>query len=297
LDGRREQRTGTGWTADVNDAPACLTVRVPAPGGPVSVRVWPAVDGATARRPVLVACHGWTDSGEVFGPVAQALGRHWTVIAADAPGHGDTPWTSAPEYAVPDHVAGLVAVVDALPQVDRHRAPVVAYGHSMGALTATRLAAARPDVVVHLVLEDPARTTPRRSPSVPVMRAWLRGLQATDHAGRVGYLLREHPDWPADERDPWARSKAQADPRPLDGPVDWGESVPVLLAEVGCPVTILRGEPSRGGLVSRTGAARCAAVCAGGAEVVELDTGHNPRREARAEVMAVLARVLHGFDR
>ncbi|HET9657692.1 MAG TPA: alpha/beta fold hydrolase [Kineosporiaceae bacterium] len=250
------------------------------------------MDVPSAPRPVLLACHGWTDSGEVFGPVAQALDGHWTVIAPDAPGHGDSPWTPAPVYCVPDHVTGLAAVVDALPHVDRHRAPVVAYGHSLGALSAARLAAARSGVVAHLILEDPARTTPRRAPSVPLMRTWLRDLQATDHAGRVGYLVREHPDWPADEHGPWARSKAEADPRPLDGPVDWGPSLPVLLAEVGCPVTILRGEPARGGLVSRAGAARCAAVCAGGADVIELGTGHNPRREARAEVLAVLRAVL-----
>jgi pimeloyl-ACP methyl ester carboxylesterase len=218
------------------------------------------------------------------------------VVALDAPGHGGTPWTHGPVYSVPEHVADAVAVLDALPQVNRRRAPVVAFGHSMGALTAARLAAARPAAVVRLVLEEPARTTPRRAPSTLVMQAWLRRLRETDHAGRLDYLRREHRDWPADEHEPWARSKEEVDPNQLEAKVDWGESLVVLLSEVACPVTLVRGEPARGGLVSRTAALRCATVCAGGAEVIKLVAGHNPRREARPPFVAALADVLgrHG---
>jgi lipase len=245
---------------------------------------------------VLLACHGWTDSAEVFGPLATALRRRWTVVAPDAPGHGATPWIPGPQYRVPDHLTGAAAVLDALPQVNGRRAPVVAFGHSMGALTAARLAAARPEAVTRLVLEEPARTTPRRAPSTPAMRAWLRRLQRTDQAGRLQYLRREHPDWPDDEQEPWVRSKAETDAAHLEALVDWGESLVVLLSEVTCPVTLVRGEPGRGGLVSRTAAARCAAACTGGAEVVALAAGHNPRREVRASFVTALAAVLarHG---
>lgn len=280
----------------VNDATSCLTVRVPAPGGPVAVRVWPAVESFGARRPVLLACHGWTDSGEVFGSLAQALGRRWTVIAPDAPAHGGTVWPRGPVYSVPAHVDAVAAVLDRLPEVNRRRAPVVAFGHSMGALTAARLAAARRGTVVHLVLEEPARTTPRRAPSVPVMRTWLRHLRETDHTGRLEYLRREHPDWPADEHEAWVRAKEEVDPAHLPARFDWGEPLVVLLSEVPCPVTLIHGSPIRGGLVSRAAAARCASVCPAGAEVVELAAGHNPRREARAPFVDTLAAVLarHG---
>ena len=282
----------------MSDTPARLTVRVAiaASGDPVTVQVLGRP--RTASDPGVRFCWpvtGGADSAQVFGPLSTALGRRWTVVALDAPGHGGTPWPHGPEYSVPVHVTGATAVLDALPQVDRRRCAVVALGHAMGALTAAGLAAARPGVVTHLVLEDPLRTTPQRVPSTPVMRAWLRRLRDTDQAGRLAYLRREHPDWPADEHDPWARSKTEADVTHLQARVNWGESLVVLLSEVTCPVTLVHGDRHRGALLSRTAATRCAAVCAGGAEVVRLTAGHHPRREGRTAFVAALADVLDRY--
>ncbi len=275
-----------------DDARSCLTVRVQSPGGPVRVWVWPALGQDAPLRPVLLACHGWTDSGEVFGPLAKALGRRWTVVAPDAPGHGGTPWPRAERFVVAEHLSSALAVLDGLPRPGGRKAGVVLLGHSMGALTAARLAAARPAVVRHLVLEEPARATPRRSPSSPRRRAAMHRLAGTDHAGRVALARAEHPDWPEDELDPWAHSKAETDLGHLDVGSEWGEPLLALLADVPGPVTLVRGEPARGGLVSMTAARRCAAACRGGAEVVALPAGHNPRREARSPFLAVLAAVL-----
>src|SRR3954454_16530414 len=113
-----------------------LLARVAGPAGPVGGRVWPALEPAAdvaagapgasgpkgsvrrARRrrgeagwPVLLAFHGCTDSGEVFGPLAQALGRGWTVVAPDAPGHGGTPWRGGRRYVMDDQVPAGVAVL------------------------------------------------------------------------------------------------------------------------------------------------------------------------------------------
>jgi pimeloyl-ACP methyl ester carboxylesterase len=81
----------------------------------------------------------------------------------------------------------------------------------------------------------------------------------------------------------------------LERPADWGEPLPALLSEVHCPVLIIRGEPARGGIVSRTGARRCAAACPGGAQVIALDAGHSPRREAPAEFYSALEQVLSSW--
>jgi pimeloyl-ACP methyl ester carboxylesterase len=241
---------------------------------------------------VLLACHGWTDSGEVFGPLATRLRRRWTVVAPDAPAHGGTPLRDG-DYVVADHVTSVLAVVAALPQVAGVGGrPVVLLGHSMGALTTARVAAARPDVVRALVLEDPARTTPRRSQSTVRLKAWVDGLQAGTHEDRVAWVRANHPNWPRAELGPWARSKADVDVRHLERRVDWGEPLPALLADVPCPVLLVRGEPAKGGIVSATAARRCVTACVGGAEVLALDAGHCPRREAPRAFAGALAAVL-----
>jgi pimeloyl-ACP methyl ester carboxylesterase len=269
-----------------------LTVTVSAPDGPVRVRVWPADERGAVAGPVLLACHGWTDSAEVFAPLAARLRRRWTLVAPDAPAHGGTPLRDG-DYVVAEHATSVLAVIESLPRVAGVGGrPVVALGHSMGALTAARVAAARPDAVRALVLEDPARTTPRRSSSTARMRAWVAGLQSGTHDDRVAWVRANHPDWPRPELAPWARSKAEVDLAHFDRPVDWGEPLPALLAEVPCPVLLVRGEPARGGIVSATAARRCAAACAGGANVLSLDAGHSPRREAPRAYAAALTAVL-----
>jgi pimeloyl-ACP methyl ester carboxylesterase len=264
--------------------------------GDVRVRVWPAVDGGPGR-PLLLCLHGITNTGEVFGPLATALGRRWTVVAPDAPGHGGTPWTPAARYRIADHAATALAVLDRLPEVAGHRAPVVLHGHSMGALTAARLAAARPVVVRHLLLEDPARATGRRVPSAATLRAQLAAQQALDDDALRALGREAMPRWAPDEIEPWARSKRDVPVETFAVPIDWGEPLMALLADVRRPVTIVHGTLAQGGIVSAVAARRCAAACRGGCEVVALDCGHNPRREAREPFLAVLASVLGRYER
>jgi pimeloyl-ACP methyl ester carboxylesterase len=262
----------------------------------VQVRVWEAT--VSPRRPdppTLLAFHGWTDSSEVWKPLVEALGPAWTVLGVDAPAHGGTPLRDGP-YVIASHLTSALTVLDALPRlVGRARRTVVAYGHSMGALTATRLAAARPAAVRGLVLEEPARTTLRRTVSSSGMRAWMQGLCAGTHRDRVAWVAANHPDWPAAEYGPWARSKAAVDLTHLDRPVDWGQPLPALLAEVPAPVLIIRGEPARGGIVSMTGARRCVTACPGSGRVLALPAGHSPRREAPTLFTSALTEVLSAW--
>jgi len=264
--------------------------------GDVRVRVWPAADGA-AGRPVLLAHHGWSDSGEVFGPLATALGRRWTVVAPDAPGHGGTPSPPQSRYRLAEHAPRAVAVLDRLPQVAGRRAPVVVLGHSMGGVTAARVAGARPGAVSHLVLEDPVRAALRRPAGSVALRAWTARVRLLDEAALVAEGRAQVPPWPEDELGPWARSKREMAAWPTQVPLEWGEPLVALLAEVTAPVTLVHGRVSRGGLVSSVAARRCAAACRGGCEVVPLDCGHNPRRERREAFIAVLASVLGRYER
>jgi pimeloyl-ACP methyl ester carboxylesterase len=271
-------------------------VRLHTRGGDAGVHVWPAADGGVGR-PVLLCHHGWANTGEVFGPLAAALGRRWTVVAPDAPGHGGTAWTPAPRYRVTDHLATALGVLDRLPEVAGRRADVVVHGHSMGALTAARLAAARPSVVRHLLLEDPSRASLRRVPSAAWMRAATAELQQLDDAALIARGRADAPTWSPDEIEPWARSKREVRLDAMSVPVDWGEPLIGLLADVPVPVTLVHGRVAKGGVVSAVAARRCAAACRSGCELVALDCGHNPRREAREPFIAVLASILGRLER
>jgi pimeloyl-ACP methyl ester carboxylesterase len=295
-----------------------LVARVAGPGGDVEVHVWPALepdgdgpDGgrgarSTVRRarrlraesgyPVLLAFHGWTDAGEVFGPLAAALGRRWTVVAPDAPGHGGTTWLPAPEFRFDDQIGTGLAVLDALPSLGGRRAPVVTLGHSMGAVAAIGVAVGRPRVVRHVVLEDPVGTKRRPARFQAGRRRAVESLQGLDEACRLKVARNEHPGWPEDELLPWTRAKAQVDVAHLRVPTDWGLPLADRLARVRCPVTIIRGDPARGGRVSAVAADRALAACRRSCEVIALDAGHSVRREARTRFVSALAAVLARYE-
>jgi pimeloyl-ACP methyl ester carboxylesterase len=283
---------------DPAEEPSPLGVDVPTPAGRIRVHVWPAAE--PAHRCVLLACHDWTEDGTVFGPLARALGHRWTVIAPDLPGHGDSPAPPARDQTPGGDGPGtapvalgdplpVLTVLDLLPEVAGRRAGVVLLGHGVGALTAARVAAARPGPVRHLVLEDPARATPRRVPSALRRARELHRLRAADPADRIDLTRTGHPGWVEEEYRPWARAASRIDPGHLDAPVDWGEPLLALLADVSCPVTLIRGEPAAGGWMSGTAAHRCTAACRAGAEVVALPAGHHPRRQAREPYLVALA--------
>jgi pimeloyl-ACP methyl ester carboxylesterase len=268
----------------------------PTPSGEVRVHVWAARDGGS-RRPVLFCLHGWTESGRCFGPLAAALGRRWTVVAPDAPGHGGTPWSRTSRYRVADHADAAVHLLDQLPEVAGHRSDVVVLGHDLGGLTAARLAAERPGVVRYLVLEEPARAALRRTRSAASVRARIDTLQGLDRPALLAAARAERPAWPADELGPWADDVAAVSLDALAVPVAWGEPLVALLADVACPVTLVHGSIASGGSVSSVAARRCAAACRRGCEIVQLDAGPSPRREDREPFIAVLAAALGRSER
>ena len=282
----------------VRAAPASLHTSARTPFGQVGLHVWPAFE--PSRRPVLVALHGWTDGGIVYESLASALGRRWTVMGIDAPAHGLTRWPAAgaceAHYLVADAALQAAAVIEALPRVAGRRAPVVVAGHSMGGVTAARVAAALPTVVVHAVLEDPPRTTARAVRNPVRWRRGLQALQQLTQNERVGLSRRQNPRWSEVDHEAWARSKAEVDLNHLRVPVEWGEPLVALLADVTVPVTLLHGRRELGSIVTPAAAARCAAACRAGCEVIELDGGHSLRRDATAPYVAVLASILGRYE-
>ncbi|WP_327191515.1 alpha/beta fold hydrolase [Streptomyces xinghaiensis] len=120
--------------------------------------------------PPLVLLHGLGESAADWDPVAAGFARHWHVLAPDLRGHGRSDWPGeyTPE-AMRDDVVGFLDALG-LGRVDL-------IGHSLGGVVAYLLAAAHPERVGRLVLEDvpapfPREPSPVARPAGPLPFDW-----------------------------------------------------------------------------------------------------------------------------
>lgn len=241
----------------------------------------------------LVALHGVTDDGGCFAPVLGAWTAGRTVLTVDARGHGRTP-LGPPPFTVAALAADVAAVIDA--ELGR---PVVVLGHSMGGLVAEELALARPDLVVALVLEDPAwRVTedvgPRGVPSG--IADWIRTATSTPAAELEAGNRAENPGWSDAEHTTWSASKARLDPRLAEIDHDWRARPWVeALADLAVPVTLVAAGDGASAMPPGS-ADRAAALLGPLLTLVRTDVGHSVRRDAPDVVADAVLEALRGAD-
>jgi pimeloyl-ACP methyl ester carboxylesterase len=228
-------------------------------GAGVTLAGWTA--GNTAQPPLLLV-HGVSRRRATFTPLLPWLMPRFCVRAYDQRGHGES--TRADRYFVGDYATDAVRVVETVGRT-------VLYGHSLGALVALLVAAACPDSVAGIVLEDPPGPTflsaVDRSPHAAVFTLYR------DHAGSplpVGELARKLaaaplPGVPGMPSTTFGATRDLANVRftasclksldpatmtPLlanawlDG-IDWQ----AILRGVTCPALVLRADPARGGML------------------------------------------------
>lgn len=119
-------------------------VMISAGGFTMSVTVWPAL---ASPRPPMVLIPGTGATADDWQEVAVPLSARRTVHAMSLRGHGQSDWPG--EYSVQFMADDVALALEALADE-----PVDLVGHSLGGLVACRVAAARPDLVHRLVLED-----------------------------------------------------------------------------------------------------------------------------------------------
>lgn len=247
-------------------------------------------------KPTVVLLHGFTDFGPCWAPVASALAPDYDLVLIDACCHGNS---GCVEHGFRGRaVDDVLAVIEHL----RLRQPTL-MGHSMGASTAANVAAAAPEKIHALVLEDPGWSEqPRRlydfpaqenaepdskaSLGSPAWLAWLRQFKAMSPEERLAESARERSQWPAAEHGPWSEAKALLntnvfnDMRTMTS-TPWRETV----AQITCPVLLLTSDPAKGGIVTPA-VAEAATAHWNRSEVVNIPSaGHNIRREAPAEFL------------
>jgi pimeloyl-ACP methyl ester carboxylesterase len=123
--------------------------------------------------------HGVTRRWQTFRPLLSSLASGWHVHALDFRGHGQSDGAGADSaggaYRVVDFVGEAVALVESLQQ------RAIVYGHSLGAMVAAAVAAAAPDHVRAVVLEDPPMQTMGERITETPLHGFFTALQ--QHAG------------------------------------------------------------------------------------------------------------------
>lgn len=247
----------------------------------------------------LVLAHGLTDNGLAWGRLARELEPTYDMIMVDARGHGlsDKPETG---YTPGDHMRDLVGVIQSL-KLER---PIV-MGHSMGAVTASLVAAEHPEMVRALVLEDPVWSWPLPSESnVENKRStyenWKTRLEmrkmlstAESHArGR-----RERPLWSSEDHDADVPAKEQVAMQVLEFILyheqTWVQQVVLFQS----PTLLMYGNPALGSIVTPDVAAEARRLNPLIEPVQIASAGHSIRREQLEEYVGVLREFLARIQR
>ncbi|WP_052226600.1 alpha/beta fold hydrolase [Microbacterium mangrovi] len=97
--------------------------------------------------PVVTLLHGAGLNAHTWDTTLLAAGV--PALAIDLPGHGDSSWREDAAYVAPTLAPDVITALETW--TDR---PQVLVGHSLGGLTAAKVAASRPDLVRELVVID-----------------------------------------------------------------------------------------------------------------------------------------------
>ncbi|MBU6303533.1 MAG: alpha/beta hydrolase [Verrucomicrobia bacterium] len=248
--------------------------------------------------PIVLLLHGVTRCGADWDPLNHALTSHARVIALDQRGHGASP--RADRYLVTDYVADTVRFISE--EVD---GPLMLFGHSLGAMVSAAVAAARPDLVRGIVLEDPPfhtmgnriggsaweaqfigmRGIARQGGSHEAMTDALSALRIPMAGGGFRTLgeLRDRASlgWSA-------RCLGRMDPEVLTPVIEgrWldGYDLAGTLSGIRCPVLLLQGDPSAGGALTDEDAAAIESAVARCSRLPFPGCGHQIHRDRPEEV-------------
>lgn len=235
----------------------------------------------------LVLLHGITDSAACWSRVMGDLEGEFDLVALDARGHGRSPrWspTMTPAQMADDAAAVIRELFDV---------PVVVWGHSMGAATATLLASRHPGLVAAVVLEDPPYTTsqvddtPQIAAMVTGIGQMLAMVREAPQAERLAVAQAMNPGWDAADLPGWVESKLQFDESVLAGRGAIDRDWRTPLASVSAPVLLVVGDPAHGGAVDDQ-TANALVSAHPDTEVHRFPVGHNVHREAYGDVLAAV---------
>ena len=213
---------------------------------------WRTGDG---DKPALILCHGYSDNGLCWTPVARALEADYDVIMIDARGHGlsDAPATG---YTTADRAADLAAFIQAMGL----EKPAV-LGHSMGGATIGFTAYKYPNIIGKALLEDPAwreEDSPRQTMTdeeqtafVEQRRADVIAANAKSRETLIAECRQNCPTWSAEELGNWAIAKQQFSPNVVQ--LFQSSDTPTwrtIAQAIQCPTLLISADADKGGIIT-----------------------------------------------
>lgn len=197
----------------------------------------------------LVLIHGITSRWQPFQSLLPELSEKYHVFALDLRGHGRSSHTPG-AYHLEDFTRDTYQFI-----AQQVQAPVVVYGHSLGALIGINLAAQQPQWVRALILGDPplyhhdtlTQNTFWHSAFIELLEFIA---SHPDHKEMDAWLAQNMPGMSAERRIERVRSLETLDPDVVRAVISnaqmEGVSLSILAPRVTCPVLLLRGNPRLG---------------------------------------------------
>jgi len=268
--------------------------------------------------PPLVMLHGGGDRWQNFLPILLNLGTKWHIYALDLRGHGKSGHVSN-QYRPENYV------IDVIFFLKKHVAvPVTLFGHSLGGWIALMVAVKLKNEVKALILGDPPLNIERflaHESSEQRISMWralreLLGsyLPVTEMASRLADLpvskseqgepvkLGDLPGMDENHFRSWAEMLNQIDPDVIryhaEGRLyEYVEKVDIdaALQAVSCPVLLLQGDPSQGGVISDSDAENALSLLSNGRHVKLEGVGHDLGLETK-NINPVLEAVVEFFE-
>lgn len=232
--------------------------------------------------PALVLSHGLTDNGLCWSRLAEALAPAFDVIMLDACGHGESSRFAPGRLHDPGE-----DIAQAVDQLDL-TAPIV-MGHSVGARATALYAAAYPDRVSRVILEDPPLMPLIEPSAAERRRARFREQVAKFRTMTPAEITAQgratSPSWHDDEFPAWTASKQQVDPEAMpEYRMPWQDTFAAITA----PTLLIHGDPALGGIVTPELAAEAQRLNPNIRPVQIAGAGHNTRRENFADYLAAV---------
>jgi pimeloyl-ACP methyl ester carboxylesterase len=230
-------------------------------------------------KPPLLLLHGFSDDGMCWLPVARDLEAAYDLILPDARGHGRSARVRPGEDVnMPADIAGLIRLLGL-------KKPVIG-GHSMGGSVTSQVAAAYPELVGALILEDPGWFVPapreEKEPEPPRSNPWFDFLLSAAGQSTESIVEKCHADsplWQEAELLPWALSKQRFDVHTMET-IDLRRiNYLEVVRAIQCPTLLITADPAKGALVTPEMAGEVMALNPKVREAHVPGVGHSIRRD------------------